>query len=198
MTNARLVWFHESNGLLSNIQYRFRQGQTTLDKFCPFWNICTYYTTWKYGILKDGCIVYRSACKSCIKLLDIIHHQWLLLQAIQFINNNNCYRLERFQFRVCKLKQTSHHWETDVSNLVCRSLSFKSCLQPLCENIYDKQLTIQFNLKSLNCDIINNSDNIYTRNIHLSSHLISLKIKKTMRYDLGNAGPNILINVDIF
>jgi len=29
--NARLVWFRESNGLLSNVQYGFRQGRNTLD-----------------------------------------------------------------------------------------------------------------------------------------------------------------------
>jgi hypothetical protein len=31
MINARLVWFRESNGLLSNIQCGFRQGKSTLD-----------------------------------------------------------------------------------------------------------------------------------------------------------------------
>jgi potassium voltage-gated channel Eag-related subfamily H protein 8 len=31
MINARLIWFLESNGLLSNIQCGFRQGRSTLD-----------------------------------------------------------------------------------------------------------------------------------------------------------------------
>ena len=30
MTNARLVWFLESNGILSNVQCGFRQGRNTL------------------------------------------------------------------------------------------------------------------------------------------------------------------------
>jgi len=36
MINARLAWFHESNGLLSNIQYGFRQGRSTLDHLVRF------------------------------------------------------------------------------------------------------------------------------------------------------------------
>jgi quinolinate synthase len=31
MTNARLVWFLESNGILFNVQCGFRQGRNTLD-----------------------------------------------------------------------------------------------------------------------------------------------------------------------
>jgi len=36
MINARLVWFLESNVLLSNIQCGFRQGRSTLDRFKTF------------------------------------------------------------------------------------------------------------------------------------------------------------------
>ena len=36
MTNARLAWFLESNGLLSNIQCVFRQGRSTLDHLVRF------------------------------------------------------------------------------------------------------------------------------------------------------------------
>ena len=36
MTNARLVWFLESNELLSNIQCGFRQGRSTLDHLVRF------------------------------------------------------------------------------------------------------------------------------------------------------------------
>ena len=36
MINARLVWFLESNGLLSNIQCGFRQGTSTLDLLVRF------------------------------------------------------------------------------------------------------------------------------------------------------------------
>ena len=36
MINARLVWFLESNGLLSNIQCGFRQGRSTLDHLGRF------------------------------------------------------------------------------------------------------------------------------------------------------------------
>jgi hypothetical protein len=72
MTNARLVWFLESNGLLFNVQCEFRQGRNTLDHLVRFetfiWNAFAkkehdvsiffdlqkvYDTTWKYGILKD-------------------------------------------------------------------------------------------------------------------------------------------------
>ena len=72
MINARLVWFLESNGLLSNIQCGFRQGRSTLDHLVRFETFIrnafakkqhavsiffdlekAYDTTWKYGILKD-------------------------------------------------------------------------------------------------------------------------------------------------
>jgi hypothetical protein len=72
MINARLVWFRESNGLLSNIQCGFRQGRNTLDHPVRFETFIrnafatkehavsvfpdlekAYDTTWKYGILKD-------------------------------------------------------------------------------------------------------------------------------------------------
>jgi hypothetical protein len=72
MTNARLVWFLESNRLLSNAQCEFRQGRNTSDHLVRFetfiWNTFAkkehdvsiffdlqkvYDTTWKYGILKD-------------------------------------------------------------------------------------------------------------------------------------------------
>ena len=36
MINARLAWFLESNGLLSNIQCRFHQGRSTLDHLVRF------------------------------------------------------------------------------------------------------------------------------------------------------------------
>jgi potassium voltage-gated channel Eag-related subfamily H protein 8 len=70
--NARLVWFLESNGLLSNIQCGFRQGRSTLYHIVRFETFIrnafakkehavsvffdlekAYDTTWKYGILKD-------------------------------------------------------------------------------------------------------------------------------------------------
>ena len=72
MINSRIAWFLESNGLLSNIKYRFRQGKSTVDylvRFETFIRIAVakkehavsiffylekaYDTTWKYGILKD-------------------------------------------------------------------------------------------------------------------------------------------------
>jgi hypothetical protein len=72
ITNARVVWFLESNGLLFNVQCEFRQGRNTLDHLVRFetfiWNAFAkkehdvsiffdlqkvYDTTWKYGILKD-------------------------------------------------------------------------------------------------------------------------------------------------
>ena len=72
MTNARLVWFLESNGLLFNVQCEFRQGRNTLNHLVRFetfiWNAFAkkeldvsiffdlqkvYDTTWTYGILKD-------------------------------------------------------------------------------------------------------------------------------------------------
>jgi hypothetical protein len=72
MINARLVWFLESNGLLSNIQCGFRQGRSTLDYLVRvetfirnafakkehavsivFDRKKVYDTAWKYGILKD-------------------------------------------------------------------------------------------------------------------------------------------------
>ena len=72
MINARLVWFLESNVLLSNIQCGFRQGRRTLDHLVRFETFIrnafakkehavsvffdlekAYDTTWKYGILKD-------------------------------------------------------------------------------------------------------------------------------------------------
>ena len=36
MINARLIWFLESNGLLSNIQYGFRQSKSLLDHLVRF------------------------------------------------------------------------------------------------------------------------------------------------------------------
>jgi hypothetical protein len=72
MINARLIWFLESNGLLSNIQYGFRQSRSLLDHLVRFETFIrnafakkehavsiffdlekAYDTTWKYGILKD-------------------------------------------------------------------------------------------------------------------------------------------------
>ena len=72
ITNARVVWFLESNGPLFNVQCEFRQGRNTLDHLVRFetfiWNAFAkkehdvsiffdlqkvYDTTWKYGILKD-------------------------------------------------------------------------------------------------------------------------------------------------
>ena len=71
MINAHLVWFLESNGLLSNVQCGFCQGRSTLDHLIRFVTIIrnafcqkgtchvylfrpkkAYDTTWKYGILK--------------------------------------------------------------------------------------------------------------------------------------------------
>ena len=72
MINARLAWFLESNGLLSNIQCGFRQGRSTLDHLVRFETFIrnafakkehavsiffnlekAYDTKWKYGILTD-------------------------------------------------------------------------------------------------------------------------------------------------
>jgi potassium voltage-gated channel Eag-related subfamily H protein 8 len=72
MINTRLVWFLESNGLLSNIQCGFRQVRSTLDHLVRFETFIrnafakkehavsiffdikkTYDTTWKCCILKD-------------------------------------------------------------------------------------------------------------------------------------------------
>ena len=73
MINDRLVWFLESNGLLTNIQCGFRQGRSTIDHLVRFETFIrnafatnehavsvffdlekAYDTTWKYGILKWG------------------------------------------------------------------------------------------------------------------------------------------------
>ncbi|OOY96501.1 hypothetical protein BOW19_11560, partial [Solemya velum gill symbiont] len=70
--NDRLVWFLESNDLLTNLQCGFRQGQSTIDHLVRLESyICdaflkkehvvtvffdlekAYETTWQYGILKD-------------------------------------------------------------------------------------------------------------------------------------------------
>ena len=72
MISARLVWFLESNGLLSIRQCGFRQGRSTLYHLVRFESFIrkafakkehavsilfdlekAYDTTWKYGILKD-------------------------------------------------------------------------------------------------------------------------------------------------
>ena len=72
MINDRLVWFLESNNLLTNIQCGFRQGRSTIDHLVRFETFIrdgfiknehvvsvffdlekAYDTTWKYGILKD-------------------------------------------------------------------------------------------------------------------------------------------------
>jgi hypothetical protein len=36
ITNARVVWFLESNGLVFNVQCEFRQGRNTLDHLVRF------------------------------------------------------------------------------------------------------------------------------------------------------------------
>ena len=72
MINAHLVWFLESNGLLSNIQCGIRQSRSNLDHLVRFETFVqnafaktkhavpiffylekAYDTTWKYGILKN-------------------------------------------------------------------------------------------------------------------------------------------------
>ena len=71
MVNDRLVWYLESNGLLTNIQCGFRQGRSTLDHLVRFesyirnafaknehvvsvfFDLEKAYDTWKYGIMKD-------------------------------------------------------------------------------------------------------------------------------------------------
>ncbi|OOZ37989.1 hypothetical protein BOW52_09705 [Solemya elarraichensis gill symbiont] len=72
MINDRLVWFLESNNLLTNIQCGFRQGRSTIDHLVRLENYIrdaflkkehvvtvffdlekAYETTWQYGILKD-------------------------------------------------------------------------------------------------------------------------------------------------
>ncbi len=72
MINDRLVWFLESNNLLSSIQSGFRHNRTTTDHLIKLENFIregfirgehvvsiffdlekAYDTTWKYGILKD-------------------------------------------------------------------------------------------------------------------------------------------------
>jgi len=72
MINTRLACFLESNGLLSNIQYGFRRGRSTLDHIVGFETFIRNAflkkeqavsilfdlekacdTTWKYDIFKD-------------------------------------------------------------------------------------------------------------------------------------------------
>ncbi|OOY58141.1 hypothetical protein BOW02_12460, partial [Solemya velum gill symbiont] len=72
MINDRLVWFLESNNLLTNLHCGFRQGRSTIDHlvrlesyirdaFLKKEHVVTvffdlekaYESTWQYGILKD-------------------------------------------------------------------------------------------------------------------------------------------------
>ena len=53
MINARLVWFLESNGLLSNIQCEFRQGRSTLD------HLLRFETFIRNALTKKENVVYR-------------------------------------------------------------------------------------------------------------------------------------------
>ena len=72
MINRRLVWYLESNKLLTNVQCGFRSRRSTVDHLVRFETFCreafihnqhlvsvffdlekAYDTTWKYGIMKD-------------------------------------------------------------------------------------------------------------------------------------------------
>ena len=72
MINTRLVWFLESNNLLTNVQSGFRKGRSTTDNLVRLETFIrdafikkehlvsvffdlekAYDTTWKYGIMKD-------------------------------------------------------------------------------------------------------------------------------------------------
>ena len=72
MINKRLVWFLETNNILSNIQCGIRKNRSTIDQLVRletfirdafvnkehavsvfFYLEKAYNTTWKYGILKD-------------------------------------------------------------------------------------------------------------------------------------------------
>ena len=72
LVNSRLVWFLESNGLISDLQCGFRQGRSTIDHLVRFETFIreafvnkqhvlaiffdlekAYDTTWKHGILAD-------------------------------------------------------------------------------------------------------------------------------------------------
>jgi potassium voltage-gated channel Eag-related subfamily H protein 8 len=53
MINARLVWFLESNGLLSNIQCGLRQGRSTLD------HLLRFETFIRNALTKKENVVYR-------------------------------------------------------------------------------------------------------------------------------------------
>ena len=56
MINARLAWFLESNGLLSNIQCGFRQGRSTLDHLVHFetFILCLSFSTLKKHMTQHG------------------------------------------------------------------------------------------------------------------------------------------------
>ena len=72
MINKRLVWFLETNNILTNIQCGFRKNRSTIDQLVRletfnrdafvnkehavsvFFDLeKAYDTTWKYGMLKD-------------------------------------------------------------------------------------------------------------------------------------------------
>ena len=72
MINRRLVWYIESQNLLTNVQCGFRSRRSTVDHLVRFETFCreafihnqhlvsvffdlekAYDTTWKYGIMKD-------------------------------------------------------------------------------------------------------------------------------------------------
>ena len=72
MINTRLIWFLESNGLITNFQCRFRSRRSTVDHLvrletfvheafikkehitAVFFDLeKAYDTTWKYGIMRD-------------------------------------------------------------------------------------------------------------------------------------------------
>ena len=72
MINRRLIWYLESNKLLTNVQCGFRSRRSTVDHLVRFETFCreafihnqhlvslffdlekAYDTTWKYGIMKD-------------------------------------------------------------------------------------------------------------------------------------------------
>jgi potassium voltage-gated channel Eag-related subfamily H protein 8 len=95
MINARLIWFLESNGLLSNIQYGFRQSKSLLDHLVRFETFIrnafakkehavsiffdlekAYDTTWKYGILKD--LFSRNHIRRALIILSMVLHTQLV------------------------------------------------------------------------------------------------------------------------
>ena len=67
--------------------------------------LLNFYRSLIRSKLDYGCIVYGSACRSYVKLLDTVDHQGL--------------RLSLGAFRTCPVESLYAEAKTDVSNLVC-------------------------------------------------------------------------------